>query len=92
MVGNGPQIVLKLCSCTPISLGSYRRPRMTEESKEIDFDGDHRRVGRLMGQNGISVIRVRKQKVKRDSNHKFNIAELAVPVLHCSRAKPEMGR
>jgi len=34
----------------------------------------HRRVGRLMRQNGISVVRTRKHKVTTNSNHKFNIA------------------
>ncbi|PRY80490.1 transposase InsO family protein [Yoonia maritima] len=34
----------------------------------------HRRVGRLMRQNGISVVRTRQHKVTTDSNHKFNIA------------------
>ncbi len=37
-------------------------------------DVDHRRVGRLMRQNGISVVRTRKHKVTTDSDHKFNIA------------------
>ena len=36
------------------------RPRMTEELKEIGLDIGHRRVGRLMRQNGISVVRTRK--------------------------------
>ena len=57
-----------------LSLGSYGRPRMTEELKELGFDVGHRRVGRLMRQNGISVVRTRKHKVTTDSNHKFNIA------------------
>ncbi|MEP0963368.1 MAG: IS3 family transposase [Roseobacter sp.] len=57
-----------------LSLGSYGRPRMTEELKEIGLDIGHRRVGRLMRQNGISVIRTRKHKVTTDSDHKFNIA------------------
>ena len=47
---------------------------MTEELKEIGLDIGHRRVGRLMRQNGISVVRTRKHKVTTDSNHKFNIA------------------
>jgi len=46
-----------------LSLGSYGRPRMTEELKEIGLNIGHRRVGRLMHQNGISVIRTRKHKV-----------------------------
>jgi len=46
-----------------LSLGSYGRPRMTEELKELDLDVGHRRVGRLMRQNGISVVRTRKHKV-----------------------------
>jgi transposase InsO family protein len=57
-----------------LSLGSYGRPRMTEELKEIGLDVGHRRVGRLMRQNGISVVRTRKHKATTDSNHKFNIA------------------
>ncbi|UWR51366.1 IS3 family transposase [Phaeobacter inhibens] len=57
-----------------LSLGSYGRPRMTEELKEIGLDIGHRRVGRLMRQNGISVVRTRKHKVTTDSDHKFNIA------------------
>lgn len=46
-----------------LSLGSYGRPRMTEELKEIGLDVGHRRVGRLMRQNSISVVRTRKHKV-----------------------------
>lgn len=38
-----------------LSLGSYGRPRMTEELKELGLDVGHRRVGRLMSQNGIEV-------------------------------------
>ena len=57
-----------------LSLGSYGRPRMTEELKEIGLNVGHRRVGRLMRQNGIAVVRTRKHKATTDSNHKFNIA------------------
>jgi len=57
-----------------LSLQSYGRPRMTEELKEVGLEVGHRRVGRLMRQNNISVIRTRKHKVTTDSNHKFNIA------------------
>ena len=57
-----------------LSLGSYGRPRMTEELKELGLNIGRRRVGRLMRQNGISVVRTRKHKVTTDSNHKFNIA------------------
>ena len=38
------------------------------------MDVGHRRVGRLMRQNGISVVRTRK-KVTTDSDHTFNIAQ-----------------
>lgn len=47
---------------------------MTEELKGIGLNIGQRRVGRLMRQNGISVIRTRKNKVTADSNHKFNVA------------------
>jgi putative transposase len=35
------------------SLQSYGRPRMTEELQELGLKVGHRRVGRLMGENGI---------------------------------------
>ena len=57
-----------------LSGNSYGRPRMTEELKELGLEVGHRRVGRLMRQNNISVIRTRKHKVTTDSHHKFNIA------------------
>lgn len=57
-----------------LSLGSYGRPRMTQELKELGLSVGHRRVGRLMRDNGISVVRTRKYKCTTDSNHRFNIA------------------
>jgi transposase InsO family protein len=57
-----------------LSLGSYGRPRMTEELKELGFGVGHRRVGRLMRENRIVVKRNRKFKATTDSNHSFNIA------------------
>ena len=40
-----------------LSLGSYGRPRMSEELKELGLKVGHRRVGRLMRQNGIEAVR-----------------------------------
>lgn len=57
-----------------LSFGSYGRPRMTQELKEIGLTVGHRRVGRLMRNNGINVVRTRKYKATTNSNHKFNIA------------------
>ena len=57
-----------------LSLGSYGRPRMTEELKEVGVEVGHRRVGRLMRENGIVVERTRKFKATTDSDHTFNIA------------------
>ena len=57
-----------------LSLGSYGRPRMTEELNELGIGVGQRRVGRLMRQNGIQVIRSRKFKRTTDSDHAFNIA------------------
>jgi len=51
-----------------LSLGSYGRPRMTEVLKELGLGVGHRRIGRLMRQNGISVKRTRKRKVLRRSS------------------------
>jgi putative transposase len=57
-----------------LSLGSYGRPRMTQELKEVGLNVGHRRVGRLMRQNAIQVVRTRKYRVTTDSNHAFGIA------------------
>ena len=57
-----------------LSLGSYGRPRMTVELNELNLRVGQRRVGRLMRQNGIQVIRSRKFKRTTDSDHVFNIA------------------
>ncbi|AUQ52899.1 putative transposase [Phaeobacter inhibens] len=57
-----------------LGLGSYGRPRMTEELKELGLNVGHRRVERLMRENGIRVERSKKYKVMTDSNHAFNIA------------------
>ena len=57
-----------------LSLQSYGRPRMTEELQELGLKVGHRRVGRLMGENGIKIIRTQKCKATTDSNHTFNIA------------------
>lgn len=57
-----------------LALGSYGRPRMTEELKELGLGVGHRRVGRLMKENGICVVRTRKYKATTDSNHRFNIS------------------
>ncbi len=57
-----------------LSLGSYGRPRMTEELNELGIRVGQRRVGRLMRQNGIQIVRSRKFKRTTDSDHAFNIA------------------
>ncbi|AVI58339.1 IS3 family transposase [Paracoccus yeei] len=57
-----------------LSLGSYGRPCMTEELNELGLRVGQRRVGRLMRQNGIRIIRSRKFKRTTDSDHAFNIA------------------
>ena len=57
-----------------LSLGSYGRPRMTQELKEIGLFVGHRRVGRLMRDNRIYVVRTHKYKATTDSHHRFNIA------------------
>ena len=57
-----------------LSLESDGRPRMTEELQEEGLNVGHRRVGRLMRENGIKIIRTQKYKVTTDSNPTFNIA------------------
>lgn len=57
-----------------LSLASYGRPRMTEELNDLGLRVGQRRVGRLMRQNGIRIIRSRKFKRTTESDHGFNIA------------------
>ena len=57
-----------------LSLASYRLPRMTQELKEAGLSAGHRRVGRLMRDNRIYVVRTHKYKVTTDSHHRFNVA------------------
>lgn len=55
-------------------LNTYGRPRMTEELREVGLGVGHRRVGRLMRENGIKAIRTRKYKLTTDSSHRHPIA------------------
>ena len=57
-----------------LSLQSYGWPQMTEELQELGVSVGHRRVGRLMRDNGIKIIRTQKYKATGDSNHAFNIS------------------
>ena len=40
-----------------LSLESYGRPRMAQELQELGVNVGHRRVGRLMRDNGIKIIK-----------------------------------
>ena len=51
-----------------LRLESYGRPRITEELQEEGLNVGHRRVGRLMRENGIKIIRTQKYKVRRVKN------------------------
>jgi transposase InsO family protein len=57
-----------------LNLQSYGRPGMTEELQELGLNVGHRRIGRLMRENGIKIVRTQKHKATTDSNHTFNIA------------------
>ena len=57
-----------------LSLQSYGRPRMTEELQELGLQVGHRRVGRLMSENGIKIIRTQTYKATTANTHAFNIA------------------
>ena len=52
-----------------LSLESYGRPRMTEELKDAGLEVGHRRVGRFMRDNGITVARTQKYKATTDGAH-----------------------
>jgi len=46
-----------ICEQYWLSLESYGRPRMTEELQKLGLKIRHRRVGRLIRENGIKIIR-----------------------------------
>ena len=69
-----PEVLAHIRDQHRLSLGSYGRPRMTEELNELGLQVGQRRVGRLMRQNGIQIVRTRKFKATTDSDHLFNIA------------------
>lgn len=56
------------------SHGSYGRPRMTAELKELGHEVGERRVGRLMAEHGLNAVRTRKYKRTTDSLHGFAVA------------------
>lgn len=49
-----------------------RRPRMTEEVRSAGLSVGYRRVGRLMRENTIRVVRTRHFKVTTNSSHKHS--------------------
>jgi putative transposase len=53
---------------------AYGRKRMTDELRDQGIVISERRVGRLMQDNDIRVIRTRKFKRTTNSNHTYNIA------------------
>lgn len=57
-----------------LSLQTYGRPRMVEELRDMGFVVGHRRVGRLMRDNGIRAVRTRKYKATTNSHHNYGIA------------------
>lgn len=57
-----------------LSKGTYGRPRMTMELKELGLDVGERRIGRLMKINGIRPVRTRRHKVTTDSQHHLGVA------------------
>lgn len=67
-------LLAHICEQHRLSLGSYGRPRMTQELKELGLQVGQRRVARIVRDNGIQVLRSRKFKRTTDSDHGFNIA------------------
>ena len=82
-----PEVLAQIRDQHRLSLGSDGRPRMTEELNELGLqvgqplpgsglraNRERGRVGRLMRQNGVQVVRTRKFKATTDSEQAFNIA------------------
>ena len=57
-----------------LSHKTYGRPHMVEELREMGLAVGHRRIGRLMRDNGIRAVRTRKYKATTNSHHSYNVA------------------
>lgn len=68
------QLLAHIREAYRLSLKTYGRPRMVEELRDMGFAVGHRRIGRLMRDNGIKAVRTRKYKATTNSNHNYNIA------------------
>ena len=75
-----------------LSLGSYGRPRMTVELKEIGLDIGHRRVGRLMRQNGISFVRYHRPAVVCLQTMSIRVGQVGFSVHFLSSRKRTLAR
>lgn len=53
---------------------SYGTPRITKELKNLKLDTNHKRVARLLRENGLNHRMKKKYKITTDSNHKFKTA------------------
>ena len=88
------------------SLQSYGRPRRIEELQQSGLKVGHRRIGRLMRENGITIIRTQKYKVEEGQDMIRGIMSPTTDgqqscVRHCAQAfgsgflcgwsEPEMG-
>jgi len=47
---------------------------MTEELQELGLKVGHWRIGRLMHENDVKIVRTRKFKATTESNHAYNTA------------------
>ena len=50
-------LLAHICEQHRLSLQSYGRPRMTKELQGLGLNIGHRRVGRLMRENGNKIVR-----------------------------------
>ena len=57
------------------SRGNYGSPRVQEALKKKGMHHNHKKVEKIMKENGISAKRKKKFKITTDSNHKLPIAE-----------------
>jgi transposase InsO family protein len=69
-----------------LSLQSYSRPRMTEELQELWLQVGHRRVGRLMRENGIKINRT--QNIQRFGYSRLVATKICTPCTGWITAQP----
>ena len=75
-----------------LSLQSYGRPRMTEELQELGLKVGHRRIGRLMRENDIKIIRTQNTRPRLTATTRSTLRPIYWIRISLRRVRTKNGR